>query len=107
MEARNERNIAAYILLGLGVFLLLNQLNLGFNWWALFIALPGGIMLRNVARTYRQYGELDSNELIQGMLGLFLLALGGGFLVGVNLFSIIGTLWPLALITLGLYMIFR
>ncbi|MBN2472433.1 MAG: hypothetical protein JXN59_17030 [Anaerolineae bacterium] len=102
-----DRNIGAYILIGIGVILLFSQLGIGFdfNWWAIFIALPGLAMLRNAYNARQAHGELDSNELIQGGIGVFLVLMSLGFLFDIEL-GFLWNLWPLALIAVGVSMIF-
>jgi hypothetical protein len=100
------RNIGAIILIVIGVILLMGEigLRLNFNWWAIFIALPGFAMLRNAYNAYREDDHLSSNELVQGGIGLFLLAMAAGFLFDLNL-GWLWRFWPLALIAIGLSMI--
>ncbi|MFC1961089.1 hypothetical protein ACFLYO_10305 [Chloroflexota bacterium] len=103
-EPQNKRNIA-YILIGLGAFLLLGQIGLGLNWWAILLIIPGLVMLRNVTTVYKKQRQLADNELIQGGIGLFLTAFGLGFFLDLD-FGFMWNLWPLALIAIGLFMIF-
>jgi hypothetical protein len=106
-DKRRDKNTGAFILIGLGVILLAGQLGIGigFNWWAIFIALPGLVMLRNVYGVYQEKGELESNDLIQGGLGIFLVLMAASFLFDIGL-GFIGDLWPLGLIAIGAYMLF-
>jgi predicted membrane protein len=99
------RRIAAFVLIGLGILFLLGQLGLGFNfnWWAIFIAWPGVLMLRNVYRAYRSKESLSNNEMVQGAIGLFLLLLAISFLFNL---SFLWNFWPLILIAIGLAMLF-
>ncbi|GAB4575600.1 MAG: hypothetical protein Kow0077_27880 [Anaerolineae bacterium] len=107
MSKTSNNNIGAYVLIGLGLILLAGQIgiNWDFNWWAIFIALPGLAMLRNVYAAYQQQGELGSNELVQGGLGVVLVLMALGFLLDLNL-GFLWNLWPLALIAVGVAMIF-
>lgn len=107
MDNNQNRNIGAYILIGIGIVLLFSQLGIGFdfNWWAIFIALPGAAMLRNAYQARQERGELNSNELIQGGIGVFLILMAAGFLFDLNL-GFLWNLWPLALIAVGVAMIF-
>ena len=105
---RNDTNkTGAYILIALGAFFLLSQLgfNTDFNWWALFVALPGFVMLRNVYSAYTEKSRLNSNELVQGVIGLIFLGTAAGFLFDINLGFMVN-LWPLALIALGIALLF-
>ncbi len=102
-----DRHIGAYILIGIGVVMLFSQLGIGFdfNWWAIFIALPGLAMLRNVYNARQARGDLETNELIQGGIGVFLVLMALGFLFDIEL-GFLWNLWPLALIAVGVAMIF-
>lgn len=107
MENNKDRHIGAYILIGIGIVMLLSQLGIGldFNWWAIFIALPGLAMLRNAYNARQQRGDLNSNELIQGGIGIFLVVMAAAFLLDINV-GFLWNLWPLALIAVGVAMIF-
>lgn len=103
----NETNkTGAYILIGLGAFFLLSQLgfSIDFNWWAIFIALPGFVMLRNVYGAYSAKSGLNSNEIVQGVIGLILLSTAGAFLLNIDL-DFMRNLIPLALIVVGVLML--
>jgi len=104
---RRDINVGALVLIGLGIILLLGQLGmqLSFNWWAIFIALPGLAMLRNVYNAYSAGSRLGNNDLMQGGLGLFLVVLALAFLFNIDL-DWLWKLWPLALVAIGLAMIF-
>lgn len=106
-NTKQDRQIGAYILIGIGVVLLLSQLGIGldFNWWAIFIALPGLAMLRNAYNARQQSGELSSNDLVQGGIGIFLVVMAASFLLDINV-GFLWNLWPLALIAVGVAMIF-
>ncbi len=107
MGNKNQgKNIGAYVLIGLGIVLLLGQLGIGFsfNWWAIFIAWPGLVMLRNVYGVYQDRGKLEGNDFIQGGLGAFLVLLAAGFIFDLSLYFL-WNLWPLALIAIGAYML--
>ena len=103
------RTIGAAILIGLGVIFLLGELGLNLhflhNWWAIFIAIPGAVMLNNVYKAYRINNELDSNDFVQLIIGGLLVLMAGGFLLNIRL-SFLWDLWPVLLILLGLSMLF-
>ncbi len=108
MSGENRgHTIAAFTLIALGVIFLLGQFgfNLRFNWWAIFIALPGAAMLWNVYQAYSRRSRLDSNEMIQGFIGVFLILIAGGFLFDIEL-DWLWNLWPLILIGIGLALLF-
>ncbi|MBN1964463.1 MAG: hypothetical protein JW910_07440 [Anaerolineae bacterium] len=102
-EQDRGRQIGAIILIAIGVIFLLGPLN--FNWWAIFIALPGVMILWNVYQDYTRHGGLESNDVVRGVIGLFLVGLAGSFLFDLNI-GFLGNLWPLALIALGLVLLF-
>ncbi len=61
MDQAGTRVTTALVLIGLGIVFLLNQagiLELGGNWWALFIAIPAVGMLYNAYRTYTRDGRM-------------------------------------------------
>ena len=95
----------ALILVG-GLFLLdnfSNAINLNFyNWWAIFILVPGINMISQALGSYRVSGELTSHGNRRMFWGLFLIALAVSFLFNLS-WSIIG---PAFLILAGLYMLF-
>ena len=103
------RFIGAAILIGLGIIFLLGQLGLNLpilrNWWAIFIAIPGVAMLNNVYKAYRVQDRLESNDFVQGIIGLLLLAVAASFLFDFNL-GFLWNLWPVLLILFGLAMLF-
>jgi len=110
MELPNDergRQIGAFVLIALGVVFLLGTFGVGlaFNWWAIFIALPGIAMLRNVYAAYRSQEKLENNDFVQAFIGGFLVLLAASFLFGFDM-DVLWRLWPLALIGLGLAMLF-
>jgi hypothetical protein len=105
-QNKQNQNIGAFILIGIGVIMLFSQFGIGFdfNWWAIFIALPGLAMLRNAYNAYQDHSKMSSNELVQGGLGILLVLMALGFLFDIEL-GFLWNLWPLALIAVGITMI--
>ena len=101
-EQDRGRYIGAFILIALGVIFLLGQFGIGldFNWWAIFIAIPGIAMLANVYRSYQTNNRLANNDFIQAAIGLFLLLMSASFLLDLDL-DFLGNLWPVILIAIG------
>jgi hypothetical protein len=103
------RIIGAAILIGLGVIFLLGQLGLSLpilnNWWAIFIAIPGIAMLNNVYQAYKRNGQLASNDFVQGIIGVLIVAVAASFLFDFDL-GFLWNWWPLLLILVGLAMLF-
>lgn len=90
-------------LLALGGHFLLKQYGIDlhlwfFNWWSLFLIVPGAILLRRVYEGYQLNGEqLDRdlrNRLVIGG-GMLLVGLGMAFNISAGFF------WPVALILIG------
>lgn len=100
----NGRKIAAYVLIALGVLFLFGGFN--FNWWAIFIALPGLAMLNNVYQAYNRQGKLENNDFVQGFIGLFLVLMAASFLLNIDI-GFLWNLWPLILVGIGLNMLFN
>jgi hypothetical protein len=107
-EDNQNRSILAIVIITVGVILLMGELGigLGFNWWAIFVAVPGLIMLRNVYRIYQQRGKLDTNDFVQAGIGGLIVLMAVGWLLGASM-SFLWNLWPLALIAIGVGMILR
>ncbi len=78
-------------------------LNLGFNWWALFMLIPGAIILKNAYDAYQasgqQFTHATRSQLVAGGL---LVVLGIVFLLGLSL----SNLWPVFLIVGGVAILF-
>jgi len=103
------RVIGAAILIGLGIIFLLGQLGLRLpilhNWWAIFIAIPGVVMLNNVYKAYQIQDRLESNDFVQGIVGLLLVGVAASFLFSINL-GFLWNLWPVLLILFGVALLF-
>jgi cation transport ATPase len=96
-------------LIALGVHFMLQQYGIDlhlwfFNWWSLFLIVPGAILLKKVYDGYQANGEqLDRdlrNRLVIG--GALILV---GFSMAFELSS--AFFWPVALILIGGAMLFR
>ncbi len=103
----DNTKIAGYIFIGLGTLFMFNEISrwIGINLLAGTILIPGVFMLRNVFIAYRKRSKLSNNDLLQGGLGLLLLVIGLSNLFDVQL-NIFANIWPLAMIAIGLYVIF-
>lgn len=113
MERLNDRSSrigGAVVLIGLGVFFLLQQLKLipnDFNWWAFFILVPGALMVAEAVRRSNS-GSLDLGRLAAGIL---LIVLGGVFLFNLQIDILPnvdwGQYWPVILIVIGVVALLR
>ena len=99
LEKPATRITGALVLIGLGVFFLLDQMNiltLSGNWWAIFIAIPAVVMLYNAYTAYNRDGRLTA-EVRKNV--------SGGVIVATVAFIAVtdqwGRLWPLFLIVPG------
>ena len=96
-------------LIALGVHFLLQQYGIDlhlwfFNWWSLFMIVPGAIMLKKVYDGYQANGEQLNRDLRNRLV------IGGALvLVGFSMaFELSGAFfWPVALILIGGAMLFR
>lgn len=103
LENPATRIIAALALIGLGVFFLLNQmniLNLSGNWWAIFIAIPAVAMLYNAYTAYNRDGRITA-EVRKNLSGGVIVATVA-FIAATNQW---GKLWPLFLIVPGVLLL--
>lgn len=86
----------------IGAMLMLDHVGIhlfrGLNWWALFLLIPAGVILRNVNDAY-QAGEHTLNRTMRTQLvvGIMLMALATFYLFGIGT----AMLWPLLLIGVG------
>lgn len=98
--------IPGLVLIGLGLFFLLNNfvnVRLFDNWWAIFILIPAVANLRTAWQRYREAGAWTESAVS---------ALTGGLLIGavamIFLFNLsFGTFWPVLLIILGFGILVR
>lgn len=112
---RRERRSNSAVWVGLallivGFFMLAD--NIGFNflrmfdfeWWALFLLIPGAIVLKNAYDAYeannQQFNRTTRTQLITG---LALIVFAFMFLFNISM----SMLWPLALIVIGGLMLFN
>ena len=88
------------VLIGLGTYFLLQRLvpDFDFNWWALFIFVPGVYILTRLAFAKWFEGSIPSELREKGFGGLMLTLVGSMFLFELDW----GTFWPLFLIVPGL-----
>jgi cation transport ATPase len=96
-------------LIALGVNFLLQQAGIDlhlwfFNWWSLFLIVPGAILLKKVYDGYQANGEQMNRDLRNRLV------IGGALvLVGFSMaFELSGAFfWPVALILIGGALLFR
>lgn len=102
-EGKNENGnswLIAVVLMVVGLGLLVsNFTNVSFdNWWALFLFIPAGFMLKNVAADYKSNGRLTNKSTGPLIAGLAMLVMMVVFLFGLSWSG----LWPLGLIFGGI-----
>lgn len=94
-----------------GIAVLLNQFDLlpfELNWWALFILMPAFGFLSGAFNRYRANGnEFSMDVAFTALMGLFLFLLSFSLLVGAAWDINWSLLWPVALILIGLGLIFN
>jgi hypothetical protein len=86
----------------IGALMFLDQMGIHlffrFNWWALFLFLPAGAILRNVNDAYQVGGHtLNRTMRTQLIVGIVLMVLAFLCLLGVSA----AVFWPLTLIAAG------
>ncbi|MCP4358377.1 MAG: MFS transporter [Chloroflexi bacterium] len=87
------------VLIGIGAaFLFINITHLSFNWWILFILIPGVVKLVNGAKYYQRDGRFSDRVRNDFVWGLILILVAGTFLFGFGW----GMVWPVFLIIFGL-----
>jgi len=98
--------IAALILIGIGVVLLLQNLGLAVphNWWALFLLIPAGAGFYGALRIYRREGRLTAASIGPFTGGVALVVLAVIFLLDLQIWNWVG---PIALILIGLGILAR
>jgi hypothetical protein len=104
MDDPQNQTIGAVVLIALGVIFLLKQLHilpLSFNWWALLILVPGGVLLYRAYDEYRLAGGvLTKSAREHGIGGTVLVLVAAVFLLNINW----GVVWPAFLIIAGVAM---
>jgi hypothetical protein len=101
LKIDEDKALGGMILLGLGVFFFLKALGVSdfdFDWWTLFLFIPGIAMLTNVWSAYRRTGHVPKRFREQGVGGVFLILVGSIFLFGLDW----GVMWPVFLIIIGI-----
>lgn len=107
---QNGTRWAGLALLAVGLFFLadnaglnlMRHLHLNFNWWALFMMIPGAIILRNVLADYEAKGKQFTRETrTQLVIGVLMLGFASAFLFNINM----ALFWPVALIGAGVVML--
>jgi hypothetical protein len=98
------RAIGGLILISLGLVFLLDGLGVlvDFQWWALFLIVPGMVMLFKAWTRYMQSGEVPDDLRGEAFGGLFMVVLGMIFLFSLDF----GKIWPIFLILPGLGLLF-
>lgn len=94
---RPGRVVGALLLIALGGFFFLQQQNLipaSFNWWAIFMLVPGVVALFEAFMSLGRTGRIDIGRAIVGGI---LTALGVVFLFSLPLDLLRGVAWPLVL----------
>jgi hypothetical protein len=98
----NGRMVGALVLIGLGIVFLLMQNGVimpNFNWWALFIFIPGIALLANGIRAYRKFGYLTQQARAAITGGTVTAFVGSIFLFDLNW----GKVWPVFIIIPGIF----
>ncbi len=104
---RGERGwIAALILIGIGVILLLQDLGLAIphNWWALFLLIPAAAAFYSGMRIYNRERRLTAASIGPLIGGIALVVLAVIFLLDLQIWDWAG---PIALILIGLGILAR
>ncbi len=110
-QERSERVGGAILLILLGAFFFLQQQRVfpdNVNWWALFILVPGVVLLYQGFTQRNAFDEMNNGKLVGGAI---LALIGLGFLLNLEdgLLSSLpwGTIWPLFLIAGGVALLLR
>lgn len=94
---RSGRVVGAILLIALGAFFFLQQQNLipaNFNWWAIFMLVPGVVVLFEAFMSRGRTGRMDIGRVI---VGVILTVMGVVFLFGLPFDLLRGVSWPLVL----------
>ena len=103
-DDRHGRTVGGLVLIGLGVFFLLNSLGIidnSFNWWAIFILMPGIGLIASIFTFYMRNGYVPSEMRGKGLGGVMILLVGLIFLFDMDW----GQVWPLFLIVPGIALV--
>lgn len=104
---RTSRTGGAVLLIFLGIFFLLQQQHLlpnNLNWWALFIMLPGFVLLFEAVNQRKETNTLPTEKVA---VGSFLILIGFVFLLNIVPSLPWTVIWPILLILGGVAMLFR
>jgi hypothetical protein len=103
-DSSQSRLIGALVLIGLGVFFLLQQsgvITADFAWWSFFIIIPGVVLLASGLMAYSRAGYLSSQVRGQITGGVMATLVGAIFLFDLDW----GKIWPVFLIVPGIFML--
>jgi hypothetical protein len=98
------RMIGALVLIGLGIVFLLMQNGVvmpNFNWWSLFIFIPGIALLAKSVAAYRHFGYLTQQARAAITGGTITTFVGSIFLFNLDW----GKVWPVFIIIPGIFML--
>ena len=104
LDHSQTRVVGALILIGIGVIFFLQQSNfikLDFNWWAIFIVIPGAWLLWSAYAAYSQAGTWTKRAREQAVSAVSMLVVGGILIFDLDW----GRVWPLFLIVPGVLML--
>jgi hypothetical protein len=104
-DGSQSRIVGALVLIGLGVFFLLQQSGLiqaDFAWWSLFILIPGIALLLSGVMSYSRAGYVTNEARGRITGGVMATLVGAIFLFDLDW----GKVWPVFLIVPGLFMLF-
>ncbi|KAA3657437.1 MAG: hypothetical protein DWQ10_13265 [Calditrichaeota bacterium] len=103
----NQRNlILGVVLIGVGLIFLFNNYFDFYldNWWALFILIPAFIAFNEAWKLYKQNGQIFTREVKNRIIGgIFPLVVALVFLLNIDW----GTIWPIFIIIIGIFMLFN
>lgn len=104
-DSSQSRIVGAVVLIGLGVFFLLQQsglVDMDFAWWSLFILIPGLALLASGVMSYSRAGYVTNEARGRITGGVMATLVGAIFLLDLDW----GKVWPVFLIVPGLFMLF-
>lgn len=99
-----RQTILALVVIWLGIVFILQQMNLvtlDFNWWAIFILIPGAWLLLSACAAYLKTDGWTQRTRIPLIGGVMLLLVGNIFIFNLDW----GKVWPLFLIVPAMLML--